>query len=192
MADERGHDRLADGAAQVCERRMAIVLVSIASCSSSASLPRTSWATDDRHRVMGAAVLLFLVVAIGRIFARPMSLARIAAARRRTRSSHRHRAARWPHAGEHDRRCQPDALSKLGVVVVAMFGFGYALVPFYEQICEATGLRNIDARRRGRATRRSTRRAPCASSSTPTCASCRGRSGRSSRSSACIRARSGR
>jgi cytochrome c oxidase assembly protein subunit 11 len=34
---------------------------------------------------------------------------------------------------------------KLGVVVVAMFGFGYALVPFYEKICEVTGLRNIDA-----------------------------------------------
>jgi cytochrome c oxidase assembly protein subunit 11 len=34
-------------------------------------------------------------------------------------------------------------LVKLGVVVVAMFGFGYALVPFYEKICEVTGLRNI-------------------------------------------------
>jgi len=32
---------------------------------------------------------------------------------------------------------------KLCVVVVAMFGFGYALVPFYEKICEVTGLRNI-------------------------------------------------
>jgi len=32
---------------------------------------------------------------------------------------------------------------KLGTFVVAMFGFGYALVPFYEKICEATGLRNI-------------------------------------------------
>jgi cytochrome c oxidase assembly protein subunit 11 len=32
---------------------------------------------------------------------------------------------------------------KLGVIVVAMFGFGYALVPFYEKICEVTGLRNI-------------------------------------------------
>jgi cytochrome c oxidase assembly protein subunit 11 len=32
---------------------------------------------------------------------------------------------------------------KLGTVVVAMFGFGYALVPFYEKICEVTGLRNI-------------------------------------------------
>src|SRR5512132_1289188 len=34
-------------------------------------------------------------------------------------------------------------LAKLGVVVVAMFGFGYALVPFYEKICEVTGLRDI-------------------------------------------------
>jgi len=34
-------------------------------------------------------------------------------------------------------------LFKLGAVAVAMFGFGYALVPFYEKICEVTGLRNI-------------------------------------------------
>ena len=34
-------------------------------------------------------------------------------------------------------------LLKLGVIVVGMFGFGYALVPFYEKICEVTGLRNI-------------------------------------------------
>ncbi|MEO9136160.1 MAG: cytochrome c oxidase assembly protein [Casimicrobiaceae bacterium] len=34
---------------------------------------------------------------------------------------------------------------KLVVIVVAMFGFGYALVPFYEKICEVTGLRDIDA-----------------------------------------------
>jgi cytochrome c oxidase assembly protein subunit 11 len=33
---------------------------------------------------------------------------------------------------------------KLGVIVLAMFGFGYALVPFYEKICEVTGLRDID------------------------------------------------
>ena len=32
---------------------------------------------------------------------------------------------------------------KLNVVAVVMFGFGYALVPLYEKICEATGLRNI-------------------------------------------------
>ena len=35
-------------------------------------------------------------------------------------------------------------LIKLGVIVLAMFAFGFALVPFYEKICEATGLRNID------------------------------------------------
>jgi cytochrome c oxidase assembly protein subunit 11 len=35
-------------------------------------------------------------------------------------------------------------VTKLGVVVLAMFGFGYALVPFYEKICEVTGLRDID------------------------------------------------
>jgi cytochrome c oxidase assembly protein subunit 11 len=40
----------------------------------------------------------------------------------------------------HDNRT---LLAKLGVVVLAMFGFGYALVPFYEKICEVTGLRNI-------------------------------------------------
>jgi cytochrome c oxidase assembly protein subunit 11 len=34
-------------------------------------------------------------------------------------------------------------LRKLAVVVIGMFAFGYALVPFYEKICEVTGLRNI-------------------------------------------------
>ena len=34
-------------------------------------------------------------------------------------------------------------LVKLSIVAVLMFGFGYALVPFYDKICEATGLRNI-------------------------------------------------
>jgi cytochrome c oxidase assembly protein subunit 11 len=34
-------------------------------------------------------------------------------------------------------------LTRLVVIVVAMFGFGYAMVPFYEKICEVTGLRNI-------------------------------------------------
>ena len=32
---------------------------------------------------------------------------------------------------------------KLNVIAIAMFGFGYALVPLYDKICEATGLRNI-------------------------------------------------
>ena len=44
-------------------------------------------------------------------------------------------------AQRHDNRA---LLGKLGVIVIAMFGFGYALVPFYEKICEVTGLRNID------------------------------------------------
>ena len=34
-------------------------------------------------------------------------------------------------------------LTKLVVIVIAMFGFGYALVPFYEKICQATGIRDI-------------------------------------------------
>ncbi len=34
-------------------------------------------------------------------------------------------------------------LRKLLVVTAVMFGFGFALVPFYETICEVTGLRNV-------------------------------------------------
>ena len=34
-------------------------------------------------------------------------------------------------------------LRKLLVVSVLMFGFGFALVPFYEKICEVTGLRDV-------------------------------------------------
>jgi cytochrome c oxidase assembly protein subunit 11 len=43
-------------------------------------------------------------------------------------------------AQQHDNRA---LLRKLAIFVVAMFGFGYALVPFYDKICAATGLRNI-------------------------------------------------
>jgi cytochrome c oxidase assembly protein subunit 11 len=32
---------------------------------------------------------------------------------------------------------------KLAVIAVLMFGFGFALVPFYEQICRVTGIRNL-------------------------------------------------
>jgi cytochrome c oxidase assembly protein subunit 11 len=32
---------------------------------------------------------------------------------------------------------------RLLVIVVAMFGFGFALIPFYEKICQVTGLRDI-------------------------------------------------
>ncbi|MCE2999987.1 MAG: cytochrome c oxidase assembly protein, partial [Betaproteobacteria bacterium] len=34
-------------------------------------------------------------------------------------------------------------LSRLSVFAVAMFGFGFALVPFYEKICEVTGINNL-------------------------------------------------
>ena len=36
-------------------------------------------------------------------------------------------------------------LRKFVLVAVVMFGFGYLLVPFYEQLCKATGLRDLDA-----------------------------------------------
>jgi len=35
-------------------------------------------------------------------------------------------------------------LLKCSLIAVVMFGFGYLMVPFYEQICKATGLRDID------------------------------------------------
>jgi cytochrome c oxidase assembly protein subunit 11 len=44
---------------------------------------------------------------------------------------------------DEQRRSNITLLKKLGVIVVGMFGFGYALVPFYDKICEAAGLRNI-------------------------------------------------
>jgi cytochrome c oxidase assembly protein subunit 11 len=46
---------------------------------------------------------------------------------------------------ENARRSNRRMLAKLGLVVVLMFGFGFALVPFYDKICKATGLRDIDA-----------------------------------------------
>jgi len=41
------------------------------------------------------------------------------------------------------RRSNRALLVRLCVVVLGMFGFGFALVPFYEKICEVTGIRNI-------------------------------------------------
>lgn len=41
------------------------------------------------------------------------------------------------------RRSNLALMKRLAIVVIGMFAFGYALVPFYEQICRATGLRNI-------------------------------------------------
>jgi cytochrome c oxidase assembly protein subunit 11 len=34
-------------------------------------------------------------------------------------------------------------MRKLLIVACAMFGFGFALVPFYKQICEVTGINNL-------------------------------------------------
>jgi len=36
-----------------------------------------------------------------------------------------------------------DTLKKLLVITALMFGFGYALVPFYKKICEVTGVNNL-------------------------------------------------
>lgn len=41
------------------------------------------------------------------------------------------------------RRSNVALLKRLAVVAIGMFGFGYLLVPFYDTICEFTGLRNI-------------------------------------------------
>jgi cytochrome c oxidase assembly protein subunit 11 len=35
-------------------------------------------------------------------------------------------------------------LLRLSLIAVVMFGFGYLLVPFYEQMCKIAGLRDID------------------------------------------------
>ncbi len=40
-------------------------------------------------------------------------------------------------------RLNRQLVKKLLVVVAVMFGFGFALVPFYEKICEVTGIRNV-------------------------------------------------
>ena len=34
-------------------------------------------------------------------------------------------------------------MRKLLIVALAMFGFGFALVPFYQKICEVTGVNNV-------------------------------------------------
>lgn len=43
-------------------------------------------------------------------------------------------------------RANTRLLGKLGVVVVAMFGFGFAMVPLYDVFCEITGLNGKSAR----------------------------------------------
>ena len=44
---------------------------------------------------------------------------------------------------EPQRRSNRALLARLTIVAVVMFGFGYAMIPFYDQICKATGLRNL-------------------------------------------------
>jgi cytochrome c oxidase assembly protein subunit 11 len=46
--------------------------------------------------------------------------------------------------GDDRRRANRRLLVRLAIVTGVMFGFGFALVPFYDQICKATGLRNLD------------------------------------------------
>ena len=42
------------------------------------------------------------------------------------------------------KRSNRSLLKRLVTVVVVMFGFGFAMIPFYNKICEVTGLRDID------------------------------------------------
>jgi len=42
-------------------------------------------------------------------------------------------------------RANRTLLRKFVLIAVIMFAFGYLLVPFYDRICKATGLRDIDA-----------------------------------------------
>ena len=44
-----------------------------------------------------------------------------------------------------EERANRSLLVKFAAIASVMFAFGYLLVPFYEQICKVTGLRNIDA-----------------------------------------------
>jgi cytochrome c oxidase assembly protein subunit 11 len=47
-------------------------------------------------------------------------------------------------AATKSRRTNRITLKKLAVVALVMFGFGYAMVPFYRTICDALGMNNID------------------------------------------------
>ena len=42
------------------------------------------------------------------------------------------------------RQVNRSLFTRLAVIAVGMFAFGYALVPFYDKICKVTGLRDID------------------------------------------------
>ncbi|MGZ5494785.1 MAG: cytochrome c oxidase assembly protein [Burkholderiales bacterium] len=48
-----------------------------------------------------------------------------------------------PSLGPRQTRANATTLKKLLVVAGVMFGFGFAMVPFYKKLCEVTGLNNI-------------------------------------------------
>lgn len=48
-----------------------------------------------------------------------------------------------PSIGPGQARANATTLRKLLVVAGVMFGFGFAMVPFYKKLCEVTGLNNI-------------------------------------------------
>jgi cytochrome c oxidase assembly protein subunit 11 len=48
------------------------------------------------------------------------------------------------HADRVDRASNRITRTKLIVIVAVMFGFGFALVPFYKKICQAAGFWNLD------------------------------------------------
>jgi len=47
------------------------------------------------------------------------------------------------HVAGHLERENRRTFTRLSIVAVAMFGFGYALVPFYDRICEALGVNSL-------------------------------------------------
>ena len=51
-----------------------------------------------------------------------------------------------PRERSESRRSNLQMVGKLVVITVAMFGFGFALVPLYEKICEVTGLNQLTRR----------------------------------------------
>jgi len=61
---------------------------------------------------------------------------------------------------------------KFILVVAIMFAFGYLLVPFYERICKAIGLRDPTGRMKSKPRRFDTTRL-CASSLMPMSTNCR-------------------
>jgi cytochrome c oxidase assembly protein subunit 11 len=48
-----------------------------------------------------------------------------------------------PDEQHRNRKLNAQVLAKLVVVAVLMFGFGYALIPVYRQICELTGINQL-------------------------------------------------